>query len=53
MALSHHIRVGSFAFITLCVASERVTQRVMTQSGNYWIHRCMWLSARLCHFICG
>jgi hypothetical protein len=37
------VSLVSFAAITLCVASERVIQKVsvhfvMTQSGNFWIH---------------
>jgi hypothetical protein len=34
----------SFAAITLCIASQRVFIVVIslsTQSGNFWIHRCM------------
>jgi hypothetical protein len=37
----------SFAVITLCVASQQCllllsVYFVMTQSGNFWIHSCIW-----------
>jgi hypothetical protein len=45
----------SIAAITLCVASQRVfivVYFVMTQFGNFWIHRCIYFGGADGHKAC-